>query len=266
MLAAGDGGRLGAHTELVPKPLVPLNGRSIVDYTLEALAAAGVSDLTVVVGYRAESVVAELARSAPPELRLDFVLNPDYRAGASLSLRAARKAAGDSPFLLVMSDHLLSAPLLRKLAAAAPRTGRASLVACDFSARDDDYTEEATKVAVGEDGFVTAIGKRVYPFVGLDTGAFLFAPAAWEAVDAAPRDCELSAIFSELACRRALRAVDVSGAFWYDVDTAADLEAAALLVGSIGATESRSNGVGSSRALAAHCDTPALQHSDTPGR
>lgn len=264
MLAAGDGGRLGAHTALIPKPLVPLNGRPIVDYTLEALAAAGVTDLTVVVGYRAEKVISELERSAPPEVSVNFVWNPDFHAGASLSLRAARDSVAGEPFLLVMSDHLLSAPLLRKLATAA-RQSRTSLVACDFSARDDAYTDEATKVAVDEDGLVTAIGKRVTPFSGLDTGAFLLAPTVWDAVDAAPRDCELSVIFGELARRHALRAVDVSGAFWYDIDTAIDLEAASRLLpeARIDVSAYWRNGVD---AADQHANTPTRQHADTGGR
>ena len=50
------------------------------------------------------------------------------------------------------------------------------------------------------------------------------------ALDAAPESCELSTIFSILAARRALRAVDIGGAHWYDIDTGADLEAAAAML------------------------------------
>ena len=230
ILAAGDGGRLGVHTAAVPKPLISLAGRPIVDYTLSALHEAGVAEAVVVTGYREGQLVAALAASdySPS---LEFVSNPRFHQGASLSLRAARPHCGDEPFLLVMSDHLLSVELiggLRKVEDA----GRC-FVAADFATRDHAYTEEATKLAVdgsGPDSLVTAIGKHLARWSALDTGAFLLTPEVWDAVDAAPEDCELSVIFSELAARRRLFAADVSGAFWYDIDTADDLAAASRLV------------------------------------
>jgi choline kinase len=228
MLAAGDGGRLGAHTRSLPKPLVRLHGRRLVDYTLDALVAAGVTELVVVTGYREAQVIAALEKDAPAALALRFVTNVRHQAGASLSLRAARAACADDPFLLVMSDHLLSAPLLRKLVAATPPDR--SAIAADYALRDAAYTDEATKLAVAADGSVTAIGKQIASWQALDTGAFLLRPSAWDAVDAVPEDCELSVIFGELARRGGLVAVDVSRAFWYDIDTAADLEAAAALL------------------------------------
>jgi choline kinase len=231
MLAAGDGGRLGAHTRLTPKPLVSINGRPIADYTLEALATAGVSDVVVVTGYREEQVRAGLRRAAARGTKLTFVTNHRFEAGASLSLRAARPACGTDPFLLVMSDHLLSESLICRLLRQArlARPG-VSLVAADSCPRDAIYADEATKLAIDGGGYVTAIGKDLAAWSAFDTGAFFIAPAAWEAVDSAPEDCELSVIFAALARQRRLGAADVSGAFWYDVDTADDLAAASVLL------------------------------------
>ncbi len=232
ILAAGDGGRLGARTAYTPKPLVQLNGRPIIAYTLDALACAGVSEAIVVTGYREAQVMAALSALRPPGIDISFVSNPHFEAGASLSLRAARESMGEEPFLLTMSDHVLSAPLLARLAAAgrAARPGH-SLIAADRSHHDAEYVDEATKIAIDSDGFVTAIGKQLCATSALDTGAFFLAAGAWAAVDAVAEDCELSTIFGELARRRALRAVDVSGAFWYDIDTAEDLAAASAALG-----------------------------------
>lgn len=228
VLAAGDGDRLGEHTAGVPKPLIPIGGRPLIGYTLEALAEASVEEAIVVVGYRAAQLAAAL-QEAPP-LPIRFAQNTSYLRGASLSLRAAREAAGPGPFLLVMADHLLSAPIIRRLLEA-PRGPRSSLVATDAAPWPRAYTEEATRIALAPGANrVERIGKNLHPWDALDTGAFLLAPSAWEAVDTAPADCELSAIFSELARRGELEAVDVSGAMWYDVDTAEDLAAARLLV------------------------------------
>jgi choline kinase len=229
ILAAGDGGRLNHLTSALPKPLIPLAGRPIIEYTLEALAEAGVTDVIVVTGYRETQV-----RHALGGMNLAFVSNPRYHESASLSLRAARAATHGEPFLLLMADHMLSRPIIHALLESHEARPGASFVAADFASRDAGYTAEATKLAIDGDA-VTAIGKALDDWRALDAGAFLLAPGAWDAVDAVDEDCELSVIFGELARRRSLHAADISGAFWYDIDTAEDLANAAAMLSTVGA-------------------------------
>lgn len=226
ILAAGDGGRLGNLTTAMPKPLIEFHGRPLIDYTLEGLASAGVLEAAVVTGYRADQLIAGLDHLPRRGVTLRYLQNPRFEGGASLSLRAARAFAGDRPFLLVMSDHLLSAGLIRRLAGSFCET---ALVAADFRPGEHSpaYVDEATKLVVDPEGYVTAIGKQLEDWHALDTGAFVLTPDVWPALDAAPDDCELSTVFGGLARRRLLKAADVSGDFWYDIDTAADLSAAA---------------------------------------
>ncbi len=232
ILAAGDGGRLGPYTATLPKPLVALNGRWIIDYTIDSLAAVGGDDITVVVGYREAQLRAALAKRSIEGVALSFVTNARYETGASLSLRAARASCGDAPFLLVMSDHVLTANLLARLIRAREVVALSdrSFIAADFSEHTAAYADESTKLALTPDGRVTAIGKQIEGWSALDTGAFLLAPAVWDAVDASPEDCELSIIFSEVARRGLLYAAEVSGEFWYDIDTTEDLAAATTLL------------------------------------
>src|ERR671921_2568330 len=57
VLAAGAGRRLRPYTDTLPKALVPVDGdTTIMDISLRNLAAAGLTDVTVVVGYRANAV------------------------------------------------------------------------------------------------------------------------------------------------------------------------------------------------------------------
>lgn len=228
ILAAGDGGRLGMRTRALPKALVPVAGKPLIQYTLEALAEAGVAEAVVVTGHREEQLRAALSDGGVSP-RLRFVSNDRFSAGASLSLRAARALTGSEPFLLVMADHLLSTELLRRLLRSA-RPGM-SFVAADFRPAAHHDVDEATRIRLAAGTrVVTAIGKHVAPFDALDAGAFLIDPSAWRALDAAPEDTDLSTVFGELVAGRALSAADISGTFWFDVDTEADLEAAEELI------------------------------------
>jgi choline kinase len=232
ILAAGDGGRLGKHTLDLPKPLIPVGGRPLIDYTIEALVGAGVEDIVIVVGYRAGQLESAIAAAEITGADIRFVENPRYESGASLPLRAAREICGDEPFLLLMADHLLPTALVRRLLTA-PQDPDISLVGADASTWPQGYSDEATRIVLEPGSHtVRAIGKGLSPWDALDTGAFLLAPNAWDAVDAVAEDCELSDIFQEVARRRQLETVDVSGASWYDVDTAEDLAAAQRLIAS----------------------------------
>lgn len=231
ILAAGDGGRLAGFTGDTPKPLVPLGGRPIIEYTLDAASTAGVEEILVVTGYREAELREELVRTERP-FDLSFASNPDFDRGASYSLRAARPFGEEAPSLLLMADHLLGAGVLQSLIEAheaLPGDVHASLVAADGNPRDALYTDEATKLSLASGAFpreVVDIGKELTAWDALDCGAFVLDPSAWDALDEAPEDCELSTIFRILADSGGLYAADASGMPWYDVDTPADLLAA----------------------------------------
>lgn len=229
ILAAGDGGRLAAAGGTLPKPLVRVAGRAMIEYTLDAATDAGVEDILIVTGYGDSDVRDQLADGNRP-FELSFVYNPEFERGASYSLRAARDFGLEAPAFLLMSDHLLGADILRTLGATHQSLpGAAALVAADGSNRDPLYTDEATKLALARGPFpreVTEIGKELERWDALDCGAFVIGPAVWQTVDEAPEDCELSTIFQLLAGAGELYAADTSGMPWYDVDTPADLIAA----------------------------------------
>ncbi len=231
VLAAGTGQRLLERTANAPKPLVSVAGLPLIAHTISGLVAAGVSEVLVVTGYRGDDIRAAL--TAERRVRLSFVENRDFARGASFSLRSARKFAGTEPFLLAMSDHLLSGELLSRLAAAGQSASSRSavLVATDSPAAwDVTYIAEATRVDADSEGRVRQIGKLIEPWSAIDAGAFYCFPALWHFVDSAPADCDLSTILRLAAAAGCLTAVDITGAFWYDVDTEEDLQAAERLL------------------------------------
>lgn len=85
VLAAGTSSRLGR-----PKQLLDLDGRPLLQHVIDAVAAASVAEIIVVLGYQAERIAAAL--ELPPNARI--VVNDDYQSGLSSSLRAGLDAAG----------------------------------------------------------------------------------------------------------------------------------------------------------------------------
>lgn len=70
VLAAGLGTRLRPVTETIPKPLIEINGRTLLDLAIDRLALVGVEWVVVNVHYKAEMVAAQLARREHPRIEI----------------------------------------------------------------------------------------------------------------------------------------------------------------------------------------------------
>jgi choline kinase len=225
ILAAGDGGRLLPQTAEQPKPLLRVAGRPIIHRVLDALAAAGVDDATIVVGYHGARLQAALAHGTPAGMTLRFVQNGAYMLGNARSLWAARGAVRGG-FVLAMGDHLVEPALLRSLIGGAG--GRCRL-AVERAESNDARADEATRACV-RDGRVVDLGKSLRDWNALDTGAFWCTPRVFDVMTPSLRDGEAGDVFAKLARAGELDAVDVTGARWIDVDTAEDLRLANALL------------------------------------
>ena len=70
VLAAGLGTRLRPVTETIPKPLVEINGRPLIDHALDRLTSAGVERVVINVHYKAQMMAEHLARRDHPRIEL----------------------------------------------------------------------------------------------------------------------------------------------------------------------------------------------------
>jgi MurNAc alpha-1-phosphate uridylyltransferase len=108
VLAAGYGERMRPLTLRMPKPLVPLAGRPLVDHVLDRLAGAGVTTAIVNVHYLPEQLEAHLAgrKGKPPE-----ILVSDERGVLLDTGGGAKKALpllGPGPFFIHNADSVWS--------------------------------------------------------------------------------------------------------------------------------------------------------------
>jgi mannose-1-phosphate guanylyltransferase len=76
VLAGGEGRRLQPYTFVLPKPLVPLGTRPVLEHLLAWLARNGISDVTLSVGYLAPLIEAYFASNPPRGIRLEWLREP----------------------------------------------------------------------------------------------------------------------------------------------------------------------------------------------
>jgi choline kinase len=235
ILAAGNGDRFATRST-ASKLTAIVGGTPILLRTLASAREAGILDAHVVVGYDAARIRALALSGKPSGMTLHFHRNPDWHRENGVSVLVPRGRIAPGPFALLMGDHIFQPDMLRRLMAA-PRQPGETLVGVDRSTTEPAIVDEATKVRL-DDGRVTAIGKHVRPFDGLDTGLFVCDSLLFEALgeSCAQGDTTLSGGIARLAHRGLVRAVDVGDARWCDIDTVDDLTMAEALVTPVSAT------------------------------
>jgi choline kinase len=159
VLAAGAGRRLRPYTDTLPKALVPVDGETtIMDISLRNLAAAGLTDVTVVVGYRAGAV--EERKDAFEQkygVKISLVHNDkaeEWNNAYSLWLARDHFAQGA---LLVNGDTVHPVSVEQTLLA---NRGPGILLAIDSVKK---LAEEEMKAVFSADGRLTKITKLMDP-------------------------------------------------------------------------------------------------------
>lgn len=160
ILAAGRGRRLEESGERRPKCLLEFGGVSLLERHLGNLAALGVDDVRICVGYQSQRIVEALARSTSGR-RASTVSNPDFLEGSIVSLWVMRAALDGADDVLLMDADVLYAPaILERLASGAHPTA----LAIDRGFVPGD---EPVKVCL-RGGRVVEFSKRVAPELAYD--------------------------------------------------------------------------------------------------
>ena len=230
ILTAGSGSRLRGSDDAILKPLVPILGRALISYVLEALARAGITRVYIVVGYKSAQVRAAIMNLATPAVELHFVNNPDWQKQNGISVLAVTESV-TSPFLLTMSDHLFDQAVVDLLLdRAVPNELN---VAIDRKLNSILDLDDAMKVRLRGDR-VVAIGKDLKDYNAIDTGLFVCPVEFFTYLEHAKKagDVSLADGVRAMARDHKVRGVDIGDAWWQDIDTAEMLRHAERAMGS----------------------------------
>ncbi len=222
ILAAGDGGRLHPYTQDTPKVLLRVGGQRLIGYALDALGAAGISEIAVVVGHQSEKIQAALEDNYP---LVTFVYNENHVGENALSVHAARQFVGCEPFVLSMGDHVTGTDIVQRLLA----DEREDCVLCvDSDARHSSQINDGTRVDVDSCGYIRAmIGKDLEVWNAIDTGVFMMTEEVFPVIEHLTGEKGIHVGITDMInymgeINRPFAACDVRGTFWADIDTPED--------------------------------------------
>ena len=105
ILAAGKGTRLKAKTDTLPKAMIEIEGKPLLEYSLDALIENGITDVVLVVGFRHETIGRKFGTDYRG-LKIRYVLNENYAGSGSMYSLALVKDIIEDEILLMESDLL----------------------------------------------------------------------------------------------------------------------------------------------------------------
>jgi len=228
ILSAGQGKRLLPLTNEVPKCLLPIGDKTLLERQLDALSRCGVNDVTVVVGYGAEKVENLIVQCSSESQKVETFLNAEYAVSDNLvsCWKVREKMEGD--FLLINGDTLFEPAILERLLQTPSHE-----VTVTISSKDE-YDADDMKVQL-DGARLLQIGKTLAPeevdaeSIGMilfrENGSLWFCEAMEQALkeEAARKRWYLSVI-NELAQVKPVWTCSIAGLSWAEVDYPADLE------------------------------------------
>src|SRR2546430_9162903 len=217
ILMAGSGSRLRGSDETFVKPFVPVLGRPLICYTIDALIHAGIKRASFIVGYQSNRMIAAVKQLIPSKLKPRFIENSNWQKQNGISLLAA---AGDvdGPFLLTMSDHLFENAMMDLLIDSADSRFLYIAVGSKLDLIYD--LDDAMKVQTVGDQIV-AIGKNLRDYDAIDPGLFVCPVEICDYLEQAKQnsDCSLADGVRLMATDSMVSVVDIGGDRWNDIDT-----------------------------------------------
>lgn len=217
ILAAGSGSRLTVISHGLPKCLIPVGEKPLIQHQLEALSDAGIGKILVIVGYKADEVRKVVGN------QVSYIENDQYEDTNSLYSLSLASEWVKGPFVLMNCDVLFHPEILHRIMA---KGGNA--LAYDSTS---SFGQEQTKVAIQE-GRIVDIGKDLPKELsrGENLGIMCFNAEGSKALIASVKSLAqngwkkswvIEAVRS--ACRVVpIKGINIAGLPWVEIDFPSD--------------------------------------------
>ena len=241
ILAAGMAKRLRPLTDTRPKCLLKVGERTLLERTVDAMAAAGITEFVVVTGYLDHMIrdflehdISLTSHLSPLTSKFHFLDNTDYAHNNNIySLWMAGQVVRGQEFLLMDSDILCDPAAVLRIA---------SEKEAALAVNRHELGEEEMKVVVDQQMRITEISKTCRPedamgeSVGIEKMTAAYSEALFRELDQMILKEGLIDIFYERAFERLIpqghtfRVIDTTDYFSYELDTPEDFQRAQELM------------------------------------
>lgn len=227
VLAAGRGTRMRDLTADLPKPMIKVRGKPVLQYIVEGLRGAGVRAFLIVVGYRADAVREHFGEGARYNIDIQYATQV-VQDGTGRVVNLARQFTENLPFILSYGDILVDPHNYKSIVdldddveaiISVKRDEDVSKGGAVFLNKQMELVDLREKPKPGETERWSAISERAAPFY--NAGLYAFRPSIFEftaKLKPSPRgEYELTDAIRELAqSGKKVKALELVGE-WADV-------------------------------------------------
>ena len=178
ILAAGQGTRLRPVTLTMPKPLVPVANKRLIEYAIDVLRAAGLKDIGIVVNSMDSPIVQDLNGGEDLGVNIEYIIQEE-QLGLAHAIGLCRDFVGDGSFCVFLGDNIFQDRMHDLLTGFEGSSADASIVLTEVS------DPSRFGIAVVEDGDIKqVIEKPANPPSNLAiVGVYLFRNSIFDAID-----------------------------------------------------------------------------------
>ena len=139
IFAAGEGSRLQKAYPGVIKPMIPINGIPLIEWTTSLMVKAGFTDITVLLNSRGLSAREHLASKFKNTAKLNFIVRNTASSWESFRLLSGELSKRAESFVLSTVDSLYDPALLAGLASAYPENSFDAVLGVTDHIADEKY-------------------------------------------------------------------------------------------------------------------------------
>jgi NDP-sugar pyrophosphorylase family protein len=221
ILAGGRGTRLAPFTTVLPKPLMPIGDRSILEVVVRQLSAAGFGHLKFSVGYLAHLIEAVFGDGSSFGVEIEYLREDEPRGTAGV---LSDLAGAEEPFLSMNGDILTTLDY-RELYDAHREAGNAMTIATHHRSVRSDYGVLHLGGALGQTQAVTGYEEKPEQRHVVSMGIYVIDPSVCSYVPAGGRMDIPDVVLALLADGKPVGAFPYEG-LWLDIGRHDDYELA----------------------------------------
>jgi len=183
ILAAGKGIRLMPITSSRPKPMIPIAGKPLLEYTILGLKEAGIDEILLIVGYKEDIIRNYFGNGIDKfQIKIEYKTQEEY-LGTAHAFGYAKDFIKDEPFLMIYGDLLVDPIIFKETLRKFNEDKIEGLISLVEVKNPQDYGI----ISLNSDGFVEKIVEKPSADLNIgnlaNAGIYIFDPLIFKAIE-----------------------------------------------------------------------------------
>ena len=183
IVAAGKGKRLNPITSTIPKPMIPISGKPLLEHSILSLKEVGITEILIIVGYKEEIIKNYFGEGLPKfNVKIEYATQSEH-LGTAHAVNCAKYFVGNDDFFLMYGDLLTDPNVYKEVLETYKKSSCAGLI----SLFEVDNPQEYGIISLDNEAYVEKITEKPSIEANLgnlaNAGIFIFNSTIFKAIE-----------------------------------------------------------------------------------